>query len=700
MSLLKNELCKLLSKKAAWILLLLILVNPLALIYIINTPSEEGYTIKEYSSVYRKTNGLNENSALEKIENCLNETESYGMMNLYTRVYSEVEGVFSYGEYLDEIDKKTEDVNIMARFFNDGTYAIENARKTQQAYQKLKGLTIKPVDPSGILCLTDIGITDYILLLIIFILAVSIIFQEKDNNQFKLLRTMEKGRISIMLSKIMVMIISIVAMTVILYGTNYAVARANFGIPDFTTPIQSLYAYRSSPFNLNIGGFLISYIVIKILANILIGMFFLVICAVFDSFIYVFMSGAVLVFVEILLYTKISETHYLAYLKFINIMYGIKTVDMLSDYINLNVLGHPVNTCIMYGIMWLILFMCSIIYLKNYLNVPREKKQMKFGKLKIIICFGGHTSIFRHESYKMMIAGRALFILILFIGFIVWWNPPMNMSFNSIDEVYYKEYMDELYGPLDSEIYSKFNEEKMKYDELSDRISADMEQGKDEVYINIKYKEELSRNAAFNKVTSHLSYLESKNGWFFFDKGFCILTDREFVENRDISQAFVYIIILIALTFGIYGIDYNNSEMVLLRTTVNGRRRLDAIKGALGLLSTVISFTLIYIIRMANVFSAYGTKGLQAPASSMEHLSSIPQNVSVLQYLFIIMTMRLIAGVIVVITVFLITKLLKNSFYAIALCILLFVLPLSLVLLKVPNAEYILLNPLLIGNVF
>ena len=477
MSLLKNELCKLLSKKAAWILLLLILVNPLALIYIINTPSEEGYTIKEYSSVYRKINGLNENSALEKIENCLNETESYGMMNLCTRVYSEVEGVFSYGEYLDEIDKKTEDVNIMARFFNNGTYAIENARKTQQAYQKLKGLTIKPVDPSGILCLTDIGITDYILLLIIFILAVSIIFQEKDNNQFKLLRTMEKGRISIMLSKIMVMIISIVAMTVILYGTNYGVARANFGIPDFTTPIQSLYVYRSCPFNLNIGSFLISYIVIKILGNILIGMFFLVICAVFDSFIYVFMSGAVLVFIEILLYTKISETHYLAYLKFINIMYGIKTVDMLSDYINLNVLGHPVNTCIMYGIMWLILFMCSIIYLKNYLDVPREKKQMKFGKLKIIRYFGGHTSIFRHESYKVMIAGRALFILILFIGFIVWWNPPMNMSFNSIDEVYYKEYMDELYGPLDSEIYSKFNEEKMKYDELSDRISADMEQG-------------------------------------------------------------------------------------------------------------------------------------------------------------------------------------------------------------------------------
>jgi len=62
----------------------------------------------------------------------------------------------------------------------------------------------------------------------------------------------------------------------------------------------------------------------------------------------------------------------------------------------------------------------------------------------------------------------------------------------------------------------------------------------------------------------------------------------------------------------------------LLQTTVHGRRRLNVVKIVLGLLCTVISFVFIYIIRLINVLNAYGTKGLQAPASSMEHLSAIP----------------------------------------------------------------------------
>ena len=62
--------------------------------------------------------------------------------------------------------------------------------------------------------------------------------------------------------------------------------------------------------------------------------------------------------------------------------------------------------------------------------------------------------------------------------------------------------------------------------------------------------------------------------------------------------------------------------------------------------------------------------------------------------------MRFIAGIIIVLTLFLLTKFFKNSVYAIALCSTIFILPLSLVLLNIPGAQYILMNPLLIGNVF
>lgn len=280
------------------------------------------------------------------------------------------------------------------------------------------------------------------------------------------------------------------------------------------------------------------------------------------------------------------------------------------------------------------------------------------------------------------------------------WNPAEKLQFDTIDEVYYKEYMDDLYGPLDSDKYELLNEEKEKYDRMAANISADLQAGKSEAYISIKYKDELNRQGAFDMVTRHVEYLESQEGgWLFYEKGYDILTDRTHIKNRDVSQAFVYLIILIAVACGIYGVDFENSEMRILRTTYHGRKRLATIKGVWGAIGTLLTFVLVYIVRLLNVLGAYGIGGLKAPAASMEHLAWIPQNLSVLQYLLIIMLMRLVGGWIVTTVVFTTFKHCKNSISAIVLGILVFILPLALVAFDVPNAQYILLNPLLLGNV-
>lgn len=71
-------------------------------------------------------------------------------------------------------------------------------------------------------------------------------------------------------------------------------------------------------------------------------------------------------------------------------------------------------------------------------------------------------------------------------------------------------------GLLTAKTNELLDEERAKYDRLSDNIAYDMEQGKSESYINIKYKDELSRQEAFNKVTAHVDYLKTLNeGWLF-----------------------------------------------------------------------------------------------------------------------------------------------------------------------------------------
>jgi hypothetical protein len=301
----------------------------------------------------------------------------------------------------------------------------------------------------------------------------------------------------------------------------------------------------------------------------------------------------------------------------------------------------------------------------------------------------------------MLVPGRCFIVLVFSFLFIAWWNPAEKIQFDSVDEIYYKDYMDRFYGPLDSNNQKLIKAEQEKFEQLYEDISADYEQGKTESFINIKYKDELSRQDAFDQVIGHVEYLESvTEGWVFFDKGYNILTNEANLKNRDISQAFVYAIMLIAMTFGIYGLDYRNSEMRLLRSTYRGRRKLKSIKFVLGVSCTLIAFALVYIVHMLNILRTYGTDGINAPAASMEHLSQIPQNISVLQYILIIMMMRFIGGLIVVEVISALFKYLKNSIFVIISCIVIIIIPLVFVALEVPNAQYILFNPLLLGNVF
>lgn len=701
MGILKNEICKLLTRRTVSFFLILIAINALLQLYTFNTPNEDGYSLKDYSGLYREISSDSQDDILAKIEEGKKMADTFGETNLYDRVYREVKECITYDDYLNSIEEKSENIAILDRFVDDGGYAVRNAEKTSRVYSKLKGTELNVEDPMGMLNITDNKITDYIAIVMIFVIAINLVFYEKSEKQFYLLRTTQNGRKKLMAAKILAMFLSVLFIVISLYGINAVLSRCLYASIDYGSPIQSVYLYHNSPFYLTIGEFMGIYFGVKILGCILLGIIFMLICAIFNHIIFVFAVSVLTVLVEIICFIKIPGTHFLVFLKYINIMSGVNTGRMFSDYVNLNMAGNPVNACVLYWILWLILTAASIFVIIKYLESPHEKRVISFKKIGLFKGFERHTSLFLHECYKMFIPGRVFMVLILSCLFVIWWNPAEKIQFDTIDEVYYKEYLDRFYGPLDSENNKRINREKEVFNQLQANISADIMKGKSGNYISIKYKDELTRQDAFDMVTEHIEYLESvEGGWLFYEKGYDILTDNNHFKNRDISQAFIYVIILIATTYGIYGIDFGNSEIHLLRTTYRGRRNLKNVKGILGSLCTLVSFVLIYIVHMLNVFSAYGTLGLFSPAASMEHLSRIPQNISVLQYLLIIMIMRLCGGLIVTKTVFGLFRHFKNGITVIILSIVIFIMPLILAALNVPNAQYILFNPLILGNIF
>ncbi|MEE3392312.1 MAG: hypothetical protein VZR00_01505 [Lachnospiraceae bacterium] len=178
-----------------------------------------------------------------------------------------------------------------------------------------------------------------------------------------------------------------------------------------------------------------------------------------DSAVLTFVFSAAVIGAEEAFYLMIPETHYLALFKYMNIMYGADTGSFLSDYINISLMGYPVNSHLLFIILWAALTSVGIFFIINYF----ESYYSERGKKSIIIKikYGGrHTVLFLHELYKMLIPGKSLYVIVLAIIFTFWWNPSINIQFDSIDDVYYKEYMDKLYGPLDQDKIKFIDEEK------------------------------------------------------------------------------------------------------------------------------------------------------------------------------------------------------------------------------------------------
>ena len=701
MTILKHELGKLLTRRTVLILLLLIVINPLLQLYTIKTPNEDGYSLADYSRVYREVSFRDADEISAILEERKNNIAVYSEYFLCRRVSEEAESVLAYEDYLDTVEKKAGEIAILSAFVGDDGYAVENAEKTGEVYRKLRGTRPEVQDPMPLLNITDNEITDYLAVVILFILAINLIFREKNEDQLKLLRTTANGRRKLMAAKVAAMFVAVVAVIAALYGANAIVSRCVFGTMDLSSPLQSLYQYRTSPFAISLGGYLIRYFAAKILTCFLLGTFFMLMSAVFGNIVFVLTASAVPVLVEGVLHAKISATHFLAILKYANVTYGIKTGGMFSDYVNLNVFGTPVNSWWLYWIPWLLATVAVSWFVINYLASTHETKAVSVRKMSLRVAPERHTSVFLHECYKMLVPGKCLIILVLFGLFVIWWNPAARVSFDSAEEVYYKDYMDSFYGPLDSERRGMIDAEKARFERLSVEIAEDLAQGKSGYYIDVKYKSDLNRQDGFNRVIEHVDYLESvPGGWLFFDKGYDILTNGENSQNRDIMQAFVYVILLIAVTFGIFGLDYRYSEMRILRTTYRGRRRLPGIKCVLGAACALLVFAMVYLVHMQNIFGAYGAKGLDAPAASMEHLAQFSPNVSVQQYLWIILLMRLVGGLLIIAAVALLFRWLKNGITVIIACVVIFLLPLVLVALGAPGAQYVLCNPLLLGNVF
>jgi len=136
---------------------------------------------------------------------------------------------------------------------------------------------------------------------------------------------------------------------------------------------------------------------------------------------------------------------------------------------------------------------------------------------------------------------------------------------------------------------------------------------------------------------------------------------------------------------------------VLLHTSPRGRRAVFLRKFATGMIVLTLIYVLTYAPHFYNVLHAYGTRAINAPASSMEHLSSV--DMSILSYLIVISIVRYFGLIVSMLLIFFISLKAKSFISSLLIETAVLIVPIVLYLLEIGFFKWVGLTPLIIGNV-
>ena len=253
-------------------------------------------------------------------------------------------------------------------------------------------------------------------------------------------------------------------------------------------------------------------------------------------------------------------------------------------------------------------------------------------------------------------------------------------------------------GEYTAEKQKMIDAEAQKFADAQMKMSEEMANSEgDGVFIMMKYQDILAPQYAFEQVKAHAEYLSTtENGEFVYDSGYKLLTGDESAGNKDLTLGLTAMAMVILCLTYVYAAEYQTGANVLLKTSARGREDTFLCKFGIGVIIVTIIFALTYTPYFYNVISAYGTRGINAPACSIESLSTF--DISIKEYLILISLGRYLALLCAMLIIYFLSAKLKSVISTFLAATAVLILPILLALLGIGVFEYVLLDPILVGN--
>lgn len=707
MAMFSNELRKLFSLNITVIVIVCLLGANLLLL--INGAYNSGgknnyYSPGSYRALYKELENLDNEEQLLWINNRASNIEKEGAkycntlrgeMELLSDAYTLADTCSEYSEFLADIKSKATFGLSLGLYSDPDSFAFKNMTKTVEDYEKLAG--VKPIagPQKGFIAATETLATDIFLVIAIMLIVTGITLREREVGELSLNKTTYNGREKLSSIKLLTVVVVTLIFTGVFYGINFLFGMLSYGFGDLSRPIQSIEIMGHCNMPLSVGEYLTLYILTKCFVMVGIACFMYYVAARSKSS----MTYYLVIFISLLwlgtMYYSLNATSHLALVKYINPVAFIDTNSVIGYYRNLSIFGTPVS----YSVIFVFTNTIAIFMFAYYgiLDMADTKEAEMGRKTGIDFRFskGKSHSIFVHESYKTLLGGGAIWVVLFYLCYTILSYKPVYEAYYINYDVIYNQYVEKLYGELteekvayvESELQRMYTLEAMRDEEIANASSF-----KEAETIASRYEEFLRPKEALETLSIHTEYLQEVYGDYYIDTGFELLTGAPVAAERDARLVLLAVSMLTIILPYVWSIEYVTGANRLVRTTVHGRNKVSIYKTILGVGIVAGVFAITYVPVYVSVLSEFGTKGLELAACSMEHLYGVPEYFSVLGYILFKGIIRFAGMVGIMGIIFFLSKILKSQVYTLLVSAFLIIIPVLLKMLDIPGAEYILFN--------
>lgn len=583
--------------------------------------------------------------------------------------YAQTKG---YGEFLDSIKERCRSITGISFFADEDSFAYKNALKTETVYDNVKVNSLPFEVSEGVETALFNDISDILLVFAIFAAAVFVFTKDKEIGILNLLHSYRKGRGSLCINKLFVLLIFSALANLVFMGANLAIGGFTYGLGELTRPIQSVNGFFECSFNLSLWQYLLITFIFKSLGGFLWGVLFAFICSFSGNNAQIYGISVIIAVAEVLLYTKISTLSNYGLLHDLNIVSFIKPDNIFSTYRNINLFNEPFNALIVIPVVWTVLLALLILaVVKTFAGEKnREYRKISLGLRKKTAKHKVHSKLY-YAFHKSLALQKTGYLVAVWLAAVV----IFHLSFTKpagLTDYYYKDYTTDNSGAVtaptdevirtDEEYFATLHEELMSPDTTIERMQEiQNEFYRESALVMFKSRCEAIRDSKYDTE-------------IFYDTGYKRAFDAD--GNTESKQMALLIIIFSALAISpLISFDRSRGLTSVIYSTASGKKSYLKHSIIVTVTLSVFASVAVMLPYFFNILSKYGTQGITLPVQSLEHFADFALPLNVWQYALGLFLVRTVIFTLCSLAMLLVSKHSKSRFSATLINVTVFVMP-------------------------